>query len=1748
MDFDPDAYLASPFQAEQAKPEFDPDAYLASPPTGQSQPEFDPDAYLADQLPSEVGTAARSIGEKVVPTGFGVEGAVAGARYGAMAGAAIGSAVPVIGTGIGAGAGAIIGGLGGGYLADYLATKGQDWVLDKFGLRKSLGLDPEQRALDAKTNPTTDWMAGVAPAVATMRLDKGIGMLGRAGAAALYGGSEAITEHEQGQDLNPYKIGSLAATGVIAPGIKAPSQILTGRPSIDIARGLLARTAGKSPIPQPETRSPTDPVKQNIGGANEAASEGADEDDLVVANDLETTARGTAQENTKKIVPGIGNLPNLTTGVPTGGSLAHEASPPSAPNRDYRKGAAPAAHGIPTAPSEPGVNTDPIHPDLATVMNEGIPPFLQRTETGLAHPGSMEGTPPAPLPTGQSEQVPVQTGIAEAAQNPSQEPRQVPAQPAPGGTAELGGNTAAGGIEQPIIKQAMQLAMRRPIIETPMPSIANSSRNMRGPVVVDPSVPPEYRRHLAVHETVEQTLMAQGMKYDQAHNIATQAEKQSVEAAGIDWKKYSDWFNDNAKHIEAQNVNPNNYANLDLHVNPEEAIGHHTDKIGPSGEEGTQPVTASVTEREQQVIDATRTAIKDMPEASKRFEELSPKDQALKGTHILQTMQNESGTTAAKVPTEARLPYVRPKVGEQTARSKADAQRKQQAMNAWNRAYKIHGPENGTLDPNDRGAILKRAKDAMNTAKEGNNNADPLATYRINEKPPAYKWLKAARAVVANPTKNNINEFLSAHNLEGETGQNIEGELATKKRPTVEEAELGAEAPNAARENFPPLPDLPAGKDNSVREAENKARAFVQDLSPSEYEDLSRQFDLHNELDEPADPEQLLSEFKQTLKSGERHAGVGSKTIPVVYAENIAKLAPTEPGAAANAGQSRKDLLAEYNAKLASGELKAPTGLDERLETVEKAAKENTDIRTLDKEALSGSWGDAKKNTQEFMKDEQGAAPVQPWMVKTAKTVKDIFSPDVDPGITAAEEEYGNNFKELGSRIPSMFKQMQERVKQDTAELRGMVQKAAGFKLKPTEKRSLVRAWENRTPSSLTPELQGYHSAIDAPLIKEGNQLISDLKNLKEKTGIGKDIELLSGGITPYIHHMQVDKQIFNEAENRTVMPDPGNRLSGNPSSSQARKYFALRPVDAQGNEMPGVKARLLARTDGGDWVTAVIGKPIQGLSPGWGAALNEPLTLNVKGGGTQKYVLDNARIRELNNGNLKDPDGTPVLFHENSTLSHVTSNHELRVLLEKNRLAAEIQGLLDERGLATISPKKAIENGWAKSNSKKDLQGATTELPELAQKFGKDQYIPNHIRWELDHQYQQGISSRSGILEGANRTAQALLKSMFFTQPFIHAGNVLENFLEARGLDNFRPSGYNLKTIIDAHKMIREGANNADYRRWTMAGGNPMLRNVEYRDFAIKNARDLGENIANNPATWDPIARKFGMSSKELRRTLYDATQKPMWYIADTLSAHRFLENERLYNMQPEQAAEKANEWLPTYHTPATIPALGQNEASRAVAKIINTPAFIAFGPYTYEKLATYGRANLKMLAAPSNIYKTGRLTRENTQALGQALMMYGVMPWMVYNGLDKVAQYTSGDPNASVTRRGIQQIPHMLEQVREHKKPLLSPLKELNPSIPADLAMQAMAEHNWQGRPITQEGSSFPQQAKQAAIWAASQVAPPVEELLQGIKTGHPVEHFLAGQVGGVIPSPAGTKYLSNQQRNDQRAVKRYDKTSPF
>jgi hypothetical protein len=151
---------------------------------------------------------------------------------------------------------------------------------------------------------------------------------------------------------------------------------------------------------------------------------------------------------------------------------------------------------------------------------------------------------------------------------------------------------------------------------------ANSTAD--GTVVVDHNIPEfsptlkdaqgnpaNLHKYLAVHETAEADAMKRGMSYDDAHTkVATPAERAAVEADGVDWNAYTKEMDGYLDHIEHEpNTNP---PSGQMHIDPEDAIGHHKSENKPSvpPEQVIKPIEAQrdfiVNDVKRQLIAAGR--------------------------------------------------------------------------------------------------------------------------------------------------------------------------------------------------------------------------------------------------------------------------------------------------------------------------------------------------------------------------------------------------------------------------------------------------------------------------------------------------------------------------------------------------------------------------------------------------------------------------------------------------------------------------------------------------------------------------------------------------------------------------------------------------------------------------------------------------------------------------------------------------------------------------------------------------------------------------------------------------------------------------------------------------------------------------------------------------------------------------------------------------------------------------------------
>lgn len=1588
----------------------------------------------------------------------GLKGAAAGFEAGAAAAPFLGPLAPAAPI-----AGAVIGGLGAAAGAAWLASKPLDWIYDKLGIGESLGTG-------AQDNPTAaflgDLTGNTLPAFGMGAASAGV----RAGGAAIGAGVEGASEYANEGSVSPGKVLAAGAAGAAFPRARGWAEGAAARiPGFNKGTGT-----GAIQNPVAEEGQPGRPDLKAI------PTEGADADDITVANDITTTSPGVAADNPP--VPQVDGAGN-----PTGAPMSERtAARPNDPARNYGKGAQTSGEGVSTQESTV-ISTAPMHEDIAAALATEPP-----AENGPAQQA------PAPQTTGQ-QQGEVQP---EAGSTPAQPP-QAAAQP----TAP---ETPGKETDQGLVARATQRGMRRPTIFQPMPSIANSGKARNSPVVIDPIIRaefPEAVRPLAVHETVEQALMAEGVPYDQAHKAATAAERDTLErwTRGIPWDEYTERMAGLAKKIESQKVDPETYAHLDLHVDPQEAIGHHGAGAKQEPIETGLDVTAKVTPQEQQAIDAGHMqldeAIKGRPEmkaVKDRIAAMPPKQQAVAFDRMRAEIEREA----------ASQPQNRQSMENGTKqKSHAEVDRKQKALNAWELAYKQHGPESAEKpDLSDKASVLELARKAVATAKEANGGVDPVKAYRPTTSPVERNWLKAARDAATKPTPANIKAFVEAHVLEGEVGKNIDADIALKVRPDVETANIGkADETRGRHELFEPFTDPEHNESEVYVQQQNTLRKWLNDLEDTDGRLLDQVHpDLVTEVETTQDPKELLMNLQDALAEAQKKRpgvleypaeDVPGKPKPIRNKADLDRFEPTEPGAKASEGKSLKgtpefeELAKKYGSQIDPKQ--QPRNVDERIEAEQRAFTRA--------EPVDGSWDAFKSKVAEFAGDESGAGRVPKWLMPQPHNPS---SPQADPGAKG----YADSLSKAFSRLSAMAMNKKTELSANIG---------AAPKLTPSKWRKITLAEQDNKLGGLDPELKKVYDDYVSPIATEAKQVLRDLKTLNEDEGLGLDIPNLNAVTTKaYQPRYMVGKQHWDSDEDAAFDPYVGRTLSAWAPNAERRDWFSL-----EGDKGTRLTFNVGKNKDGETEVKIWrkgAPTPLKGLPDAFTGEIGQTLRLNVKGA-KENFTVDQATTPEIE----RDTAGQ-VKFHENSLYAWSRALDDLNKAYENAKLTTAIRNDPEFIKNTTTKLDEAKERGYLQT---------PTHLPQLAMKNGKPIYMDNAIRYVLDDFHKPGFGPNEAV-EKVRAFNTAVLKSFYTFTPFVHALNELDLFVVSRGFKWLSPQGYRDLAVYGVQAFKDVNAQGAIQREIRSNGGNPMLASVQMRDLYLNAAKKFGLEITSNASKWDPVAKAWGVTTPQLARAAYNASSDITWRLSDYLLTIRYLE-EKAAGRTPAEAVAKAHEFISDYQLKSTV--LG----SRTLQQILADQATTAFGRYKAGVFTSYANMTKRLIKGTPS---------ERTEALGQ-LMAAGTLAWVLYPALDKLVQKVSGNDEADIRRRGFSTVPHALSQMAQGDKAI--PVQNIwSPSVALTTAADVARNKDFAGKEILprvdyRNPRSVGDAAANATDYAARTVFPPYNTFAQqyrkpGSSVGSIAGGIAAEQVGAHLPSDAEKKYNAHIEKTNNAAAK--------
>lgn len=1349
------------------------------------------------------------------------------------------------------------------------------------------------------------------------------------------------------------------------------------------------------------------------------------------------------------------------------------------------------------------------------------------------------------------------------------------------------------------ITEARQRAMRRPIVETPMPTGANSSTDLNGPVYVDPSVPPELRRPVAVHETVEQVLMAEGVPYEQAHKVATQAEMEAVRKAGIDPKKYDEKWGgilDHTEHQPATNLPP------DLHVSPEDALGHHRDKYaeaarwagaGPVGEKiraqqqgeafnGPEPpdvIPTGKVARAGKIEEAQPAPAEKLPE-----QESAPQPKSLEDfAGAMKAKQTEAVTAGGNTEglngrDQALIDKLR-QMGMDRAADRISALPRTDQIKALNHVadalntrtlrnvFTRPTSDTGAKQPNQ--ALAAQRNQYMRAAKEAYEKFSPVegethvqmedrlrsAAQYINEQAPGLNY--NARA---NPEKGiTIPPYMEwAKQVRYAVGRTGEAPLNRKTFadfPTAEQTIRG-------------------GGEDTVRANRMQEQNQVMSKNTGEVENLPLQGaggQLANELAPPLPDKQTIPH-----EVGRNSRGDVIPNDPVAKAQNALAdwynaLTPEQYETLHNTlyegepiGNLNEDIRESQDPATLLRHLKetldtATKGRPREVPVVAPAPGQPSDVTPLPT-TLTGKPKSAPGRTLDRNSPEFAAAAQQ-----------------------ALEAVRKQEAKKLGY-TPQGEPEKAKVVQRDTADVMHDAAEGVFNRFLNDENATVYLPFLNpryRMPSQVTDAVQQLRKAfnISDGFIRIGESRLRQLHTAMDQYATDNKIDrqaritmyqkaqrrvpftpqeqdyydrfvkpLKDEGETLYQNAQIYNPKLPTEYKNgkvayvpRVRVPDMSEALNDLPWQRTLSDWSpSLQERDYFALD-DGNTRRIFKMNDDGDLVLMTNGRgmKVKNVPPNFSGSPGQSITLKIRGN-TSTYKVDHADTPEI-------MAAVPQLkYTEDLFTAYANNVYDLQRSILKSKLFDRITNDPVVQQFRTTDRDEARALGYK-----------PTILPELATSsktgLGKPYYYHKNLAWLLDDFSRSGLGT-NGTLENIRRWASYFARPLYALSPLFHPMNVGANWaigtpaLVARASSLKQVGGWAQGFIPDLYNSVREvvtqGGNDLNEIRG--AGGRLMHDSQLFNNGAIEDMIEkFGEQIGRRPGPWNNAMTSLGMPDVaiDLPRYIMKGSNKVTWALNDMATLSLYKTAKRL-GMSPQEATQAVANYIGTYRATENQTFLaGNNIVGRAMQQVVNEPAVSWFGPYHIDLWHTLAHITKNLVDTQAPLMGANR--KEAAAAMATLIgITYGVYPYV----LDPFVKWLTGNESTELGRRGLSalaDIPRLWENSDSRAFTNLGQTV-FTPSIPANVAAELPKNLDWNGDKIVLPGAPPGQQAGQVADYMARALVPPYSNVapLANQNDVTPLgvaKKALERSIGLNEPSESAQKYLNRRDYYNRQDVRK-------
>lgn len=401
-----------------------------------------------------------------------------------------------------------------------------------------------------------------------------------------------------------------------------------------------------------------------------------------------------------------------------------------------------------------------------------------------------------------------------------------------------------------------------------------------------------------------------------------------------------------------------------------------------------------------------------------------------------------------------------------------------------------------------------------------------------------------------------------------------------------------------------------------------------------------------------------------------------------------------------------------------------------------------------------------------------------------------------------------------------------------------------------------------------------------------------------------------------------------------------------------------------------------------------------------------------------ESYKLTQATTKEIE-------ENTNVKYYKTPLVNELNRYNKLNQIdramqfLESTKKQLETDGRIKKFGSADVP-----EN-WKQ-----------TDLPQF-----RGYLMPKKISNVLDLFYRQiGKGNDVGIYTKINN----FMRTTIFFNPLIHVPNIAVHWAVGRGAWRFlSPKDYVRGTKAGIKAIKATLTVNDDYTEALRQGAPLLYSEVGNKDLYNVMMQKAGLELQNNGSFHDEMAKMLNLPVSVVKATvgrLYDFSGKVTWAVNDIATLQAIFE-EQSRGAGWEDAIKDVGKHIPNYRMPPEI------FGSKELMDVVKNPNITMFSAYHYGALRSYFEMAKDLVA--------GKDVKERASSLDKILML-GIVTYVLYPQLDRLAKLITGNANAHLRRAGASTFISNTQQLLSGQKDFVTYLESVvTPSVPLQVGI---------------------------------------------------------------------------------------------